>query len=74
MRPYNLHISKKEYNNPWREIKRYLDDDWDNDNLCQAMKETLKQLLQSTMQIELNNLIKAAPYQRTPARLGYRNG
>ncbi|MCX8014664.1 MAG: IS256 family transposase, partial [candidate division WOR-3 bacterium] len=74
MKPYFLHLTKKEYNNPWLIIKDYLHQDQDNDELYKAMRETLKQLLQSTMQIELNGLIKAAPYQRTPARTTHRNG
>jgi transposase-like protein len=74
MKQYGLHISKKEYNNPWLEIKHYLNGDWGNEDLCWAMRETLKQFLQGTMQVELNGIIKAAPYQRTKNRAGYRNG
>lgn len=74
MKQYDSHLTTKEYNNPWLIIKDFLHEDWNNDDLTKTMKETLKQLLQSTMQIELNGLIKAAPYQRTPARRDQRNG
>ena len=46
----------------------------ENEELYRSIRETLKQLLQSTMQVELNGMIKATPYQRTPTRLSYRNG
>jgi len=64
MQQYYLHLNKKEYNDPWSEIKRYFTDEWENEDLYRSIKETLKQLLQSAMQVELNGMIKAMPYQR----------
>jgi putative transposase len=74
MKQYFLHLNKKEYNDPWSEIKHYFTEDWENEDLYRSIRETLKQFLQSTMQVELNGIIKAVPYQRTPTRIGYRNG
>ncbi len=59
----------------WSEYLYCLPPIENNEDLCQLMKEMLKQLLQKIMQVELKGLIQTTPYPRSPSRsvLYYRN-
>jgi transposase-like protein len=73
MLDYYLHLSKKEYIDRLNEVKDYYTD-WETEVIERPMRDALKKLLESTMQVEMLGQLKAKPYQRIKVRTDYRNG
>ncbi len=70
---YYLHLNKREYIERLNEVKNYYTD-WESEAIERPMRDALKKLLESTMQVELLGQLKAKPYQRIKVRTDYRNG
>ena len=70
---YYLHLNKREYIERLNEVKDYYTD-WETEVIERPMRDALKKLLESTMQVEMLGQLKAKPYQRIKVRTDYRNG
>ena len=70
---YYLHLNKKEYIECLSEVKDYYTD-WETEVIERPMRDALKKLLESTMQVEMIGQLRAKPHERTKTRTDYRNG
>ena len=68
-----LDLSTAKLNQLWSEVKDYYTD-WEKAVYGEPMRRSLKELLEGALKAELLGYTKAGWYQRTKARLDYRNG